>query len=86
MTMTFISVLVAFIIGGFETLNLIGDKLELKGGFWDAVAGINDNFGTLGYVIVGIFLATWAVSVLSYRWMGYDRLEATVAGLSDTSE
>ena len=35
MTMTFVSVLVALIIGSLETLNLIGDKLELKGSFWE---------------------------------------------------
>ncbi len=79
MTMTFVSVLVALVVGGLETLNLIGDKLELKGDFWEAVGGINDNFGTLGYIIVGIFLATWGLSVLIYRWMGYDRLEPAVA-------
>lgn len=39
----------------------------------------------LGYVIVGIFLATWAVSVLIYRWMGYVRLEPSVGG-SEVSE
>ncbi len=79
MTMTFISVLVALVIGGLETLNLIGDKLELKGGFWETVGAINEDFGTLGYVIVGVFIATWAVSALLYRLMNYDRLEpATV--------
>jgi nickel/cobalt transporter (NiCoT) family protein len=86
MTMTFISVLVALIVGGLETLNLIGDKLELKGGFWTAVGSISDNFGTLGYVIVGVFLATWAGSVLIYRWRGFDCLEARVVGLGDPSE
>jgi len=75
MTMTFVSILVALIVGGLETLNLIGDKLELRGVFWDWVGAINDNFGTLGYVIIGVFVATWAISVLIYRWMGYDRLE-----------
>ncbi len=79
MTMTFVSVLVALIVGGLETLNLIGDKLELKGDFWESIGAINDNFGTLGYIIIGIFAATWALSVLIYRWMGYDRLEASVA-------
>ena len=75
MTMTFVSVLVALIIGGLETLNLIGDKLELKGPFWDGVGAINDNFGMLGYVIIGVFVATWAASALFYRLMDYDRLE-----------
>jgi high-affinity nickel-transport protein len=79
MTMTFISVLVALVIGGLETLNLIGGKLELKGGFWDTIGAINDNFGTLGYVIVGVFVATWAISALLYRLMNYDRFEPVPA-------
>ncbi len=74
MTMTFLSVLAALIIGGLETLNLI-DKLELKGSFWEAVGAINDNFGIFGYVIIGIFIATWAISALFYFLMDYDRLE-----------
>jgi nickel/cobalt transporter (NiCoT) family protein len=78
MTMTFVSVLVALIVGGLETLNLIADKLGLDGGFWNLVAHVSDNFAMLGYVIIGVFLATWAVSVLTYRWMGFDRLEAGV--------
>ena len=45
MTMTFVSVLVALIIGSIETLNLIGGKLELKGSFWEGIGAINENFG-----------------------------------------
>ena len=79
LTMTFVSILVALIVGGLETLNLIGDKLELKGDFWELVGAINDNFGTLGYIIIGVFAATWALSVVLYRLMGYDRLEVRPA-------
>ncbi len=86
MTMTFVSIVVALVVGGLETLNLIGDKLELKGNFWEAIGAINDNFGTLGYIIVGIFAATWAISVLIYRWMGYDRVDATLASLRGINE
>ena len=75
MTMTFVSVLVALIVGGLETLNLIGDKLELKGNPWETIGAVNDNFGILGYLIIGVFVATWAISALFYRLMGYDRLE-----------
>ena len=75
MTMTFVSVFVALIIGSVETLNLIGDKLELKGSFWEAIGAINDNFGIFGYAIIGVFVATWVISVLFYRLMDYDRLE-----------
>jgi high-affinity nickel-transport protein len=79
MTMTFVSALVALIVGGLETLNLIGDKLELKGSHWEAIGAINDNFGIFGYLIIGVFVATWAISVLFYRLMGYDRLEPAPA-------
>ncbi len=71
MTMTAISVLVALVVGGIETLNLIGEKLELKGAFWEAIATAGAHFGTLGFVIAGIFVVTWGLSVLIYRWMEY---------------
>ncbi len=75
MTMTFVSVLVAVIIGSLETLNLIGAKLDLKGSFWEGIGAINENFGVFGYVIIGVFAGTWVISVLFYRLMDYDRLE-----------
>jgi high-affinity nickel-transport protein len=39
MTITAVSVVVAVLIGGLETLNLIGDQLGLTdgGGFWGAI-------------------------------------------------
>jgi high-affinity nickel-transport protein len=75
MTMTFISVLVALIIGSLETLTLIREKLELKGSFWEAIGAINDNFGVFGYLIISVFVATWVISALFYRLMDYDRLD-----------
>jgi len=80
MTITFVSVIVAVIVGGIETLGLIGDKFGLTGALWDAVASLNDNFGTLGYLIVGIFVVSWLVSISIYRLKGYDQLEVGVSG------
>ena len=81
MTITAVSVVVAVVIGGLETLNLIGDQLGLTdgGGFWGTIGGVNDNFGMLGYVIVGIFVLSWGGSVLFYRFKRYDELEIKVA-------
>ena len=78
LTVTAVSVAVAVIIGGLETLNLIGDQLGLTdgGGFWGTVGSLNDNFGTLGYAIVGIFIAAWLISYVIYRVNGYDEIEA----------
>ncbi|HET7630772.1 MAG TPA: HoxN/HupN/NixA family nickel/cobalt transporter [Gemmatimonadaceae bacterium] len=78
MTITLVSVLVALLVGGIEALGLVGDKFGLHGWFWNAVAGLNGNFGAIGYLIIGVFLASWLVSVVVYRWKGYDRYE--VAG------
>jgi high-affinity nickel-transport protein len=86
MTMTFVSVLVALVIGSLETLNLIGDKLELKGSFWEAIGAINDNFGIFGYIIIGVFAGTWAISALFYRLMDYDRLEPMLEPMAVSSE
>jgi len=77
LTITAVSVIVAVVVGGLEVLNLIGDQLGLTdgGGFWGAIGAINDNFGALGAVIVGIFLLSWLISFLIYRARGYDEIE-----------
>jgi len=82
MTITAVSVVVAVLIGGLETLNLIGDQLGLTdgGGFWGAISAVNDNFGVLGYVIIGIFVLSWLGSVAVYKFRRYDELEAKAAG------
>jgi high-affinity nickel-transport protein len=80
MTITAVSVVVALLIGGLEALNLVGDQLGLTegGGFWGAVGAINDNFGALGYVIIGIFVVSWAGSALFYKLKRYDDLDVRV--------
>lgn len=74
MSITLVSVVVAVIIGSIEALGLIADQLELKGNFWAFIGSLNDSFGMLGYIIIGIFIASWAASVLLYRLKGFDRL------------
>ena len=80
LTITAVSVIVAVIVGGLETLNLIGDQLGLTdgGGFWGAIGSLSDNFGMLGYLIVGVFLAAWAISYVVYRINRYDEIEVSV--------
>jgi high-affinity nickel-transport protein len=75
MTITFVSVLVALLVGGIEVLSLAGDKFGLKGPFWDGIGALNENFGTLGYLIIAIFVVSWVASAIIYRARGYDRLE-----------
>jgi nickel/cobalt transporter (NiCoT) family protein len=83
LTITFASVVVAVLIGGVQALNLIASKLELSGGLWNAIADLNDVFGALGFVIVGIFVGCWLASMLIYRLKGYDEIE-TAPGQQQT--
>jgi hypothetical protein len=39
----------------------------------------NDNFGILGYVIVFIFIASWLLSYVLYKYNRYDEVEASTA-------
>ena len=75
MTITLVSVIVAVVIGGIEALGLLAGQLKLQGPVWDAIGILNDNFGTLGFVIIGIFIFSWIVSVLIYRVKRFDELE-----------
>ena len=77
MTITLVSVAVALLVGTIEALGLISDHLKLEGKLWDAIGTLNDNFGTLGYVIIGIFAASWLVSMVLYRTRRFDELETS---------
>jgi nickel/cobalt transporter (NiCoT) family protein len=72
LTITSVSVLVALVVGGVETLGLIADQFHLQGVFWNAVSDLNDHFGALGYGIVALFAISWAISSLVYRFKRYD--------------
>jgi high-affinity nickel-transport protein len=75
LTITFVSVLVALIVGGIEALSLIAGHLGLGGAFWTAILRLNSSFGTLGYLVVGIFALSWIVSLAIYKWRRLDDLE-----------
>jgi high-affinity nickel-transport protein len=78
MTITLVSVLVALLVGGIEALGLVQGQLDLKGPFWDGIGMLNDNFGAIGYLIIGLFFVSWLVSGVIYRARGYDRVEVKV--------
>jgi high-affinity nickel-transport protein len=78
LTITFVSVLVAVLIGGIEALGLLADRLNLDGPFWLYVGTLNDHFGSLGYLIIAIFVVSWLVSIAVYRLARFDRIESRV--------
>ncbi|EKM98304.1 MULTISPECIES: HoxN/HupN/NixA family nickel/cobalt transporter [Acidocella] len=79
LTITLVSALVALVIGGIEGLGLIASEFALGGWFWDHVSALNDQFGAIGYIIIGIFILSWVVSTLVYKFKRYDELEITAA-------
>ncbi|HEX3843975.1 MAG TPA: HoxN/HupN/NixA family nickel/cobalt transporter [Steroidobacteraceae bacterium] len=79
MAITLVSVAVALGIGSIEALGLLEDRMHLSGTFWDAVTSLNGNFNGLGFMIIGVFIAAWIVSMLVYRYKGFDQLEVTRA-------
>jgi high-affinity nickel-transport protein len=71
LTITGLSVFVALFIGGVETFGLLGQESGLHGAFWRFVGGFDLN--TAGFVIVGVFVLTWVVALLVWRFADIER-------------
>ena len=61
LTVTGLSVAVALFIGTIELGGLIASRLGLSGAFWSSLENVDLN--TIGFMIVGMFVATWAVNL-----------------------
>jgi high-affinity nickel-transport protein len=61
LTITGLSVFVAFFIGTVEILGLIEQEYQLGGGFWTFMGNFDIN--KAGFVVVGVFVLTWAVAL-----------------------
>jgi high-affinity nickel-transport protein len=78
--MTLLSVVIAVLVGGAEVLGMAIDRFHLKGPLWESVGALSDHFGTIGFLIIGVFVAFWMLSAAIYRMRGYDRLDARTGG------
>ena len=74
LTITAASVIVAVVVGAIEALGLVAGELGLTGGMWSAIDTAAGNFTALGYLVIGIFVASWLVSFAIYRVMGYNKI------------
>lgn len=70
LTITIISVMVAFVIGGVELLQVLSGEFGLQGPFWSWLAQID--FETIGYGIIAIFAVSWLVSIALWRYKRFD--------------
>ena len=64
-TVTSLTVTVALAIGMIELLQVTAAKFSLDGGFWTFLDGLD--FGKIGYVVVGLFIATWLFSITLWK-------------------
>jgi high-affinity nickel-transport protein len=69
-TITGLSVAVALLIGSIELLGLFAGQLGWQGPFWNWLGGLDLN--TIGFVVVAMFILTWAIALLIWR---YARIE-----------
>jgi high-affinity nickel-transport protein len=74
LTITGISVVVAVLVGAIEALGLIADKIEFAAGAHNIIDIAVSNFAELGYLVIGIFAASWLISLAIYRAMGYHKI------------
>ena len=75
LVVTVLSVLMALFISIIQLLTIAKNSWELKGPFWDLVEEISENFGLIGAIITGMFVLTWFVSYIIYKFGGYKSLE-----------
>ncbi len=65
LTITGLSVAVAVVIATIELGGLLASRLNWSGWFWSRLEQVNINL--LGFVIVALFLATWAIALTIWR-------------------
>jgi high-affinity nickel-transport protein len=68
---TALSVAIAVFIGTVELFGLVGQELDLQGPVWRWLSHFNIN--QAGFVIVGVFVAVWAVALVVWRFGHVER-------------
>jgi high-affinity nickel-transport protein len=74
LTITAVSVVIAFVVGGVEVLGLLAGRVREPRVFWQWISALNENFGLLGFAVMGLFVACWVVSIAVYKWRRLDGL------------
>lgn len=83
LTVTIISVMVAWLVGSVELLQVLSSELGLSGGFWLWLDGLN--FETIGYGIVAVFVVSWVFSMAYWRFNRFEqRYSGAISGLRST--
>ena len=73
LTVTVISVLVAWAIGTVELLQVLSNELNLNGLFWNWLNTLN--FEMIGFAIILIFVVSWLASYGYWQYKQYNKLD-----------
>jgi nickel/cobalt transporter (NiCoT) family protein len=65
-TITGLSIFVAFFIGTVELLGLLSQEFRLTGSFWTFMQAFNIN--KAGYVIVAVFVVVWVIALAIWKY------------------
>ena len=76
-TVTGLSIFVAVIIGSIELCSIFADQLHITSGPIAAVGSIDLN--GIGFVIVGVFVATWLLAVGAWYAFGLNKRQLTAS-------
>ncbi|MFJ5615061.1 HoxN/HupN/NixA family nickel/cobalt transporter [Micromonospora sp. NPDC093243] len=79
---TTMTVLVGAVVASVYAAGLLVDHLGVR--FLAGYAGVADHFEQLGYVVVVLFLASWAGAVALWKLRGYDRRYGAAAPTAET--
>ncbi len=80
-TVTGLSVFVAFFIGIIELLQVLSSEFSWSGAFWKFVNGLS--FGAIGIVIVTAFILTWVIATIVWKLQSNKINRVRFAGLEE---
>lgn len=75
MTITFVSFMIALLIGSIEALSVIASRLHLESGVFAAARALNEHANEVVYGVIGLMIASWLASILVYKLSGLESLE-----------
>jgi len=77
LTITGLSVIAALLIGLIELTQVLAQELQLNTGIWRWFQDVD--LGTLGYLLVGLFVVIWSVSYGAWKLLRIEERWETVA-------
>jgi high-affinity nickel-transport protein len=78
MTITFISFMIALVIGSLEAISVIASKLHLESGIFAGIDALSKYSTEVSCGVIGLMIASWLISIVVYRVSGLDNLEQAV--------